>query len=225
LTAVRALHAFQISLACTAIRQEARPGESITVVDIGDSAGTHLRYLQSLLSDIQLTCIGVNLDPEAVTRIRSRGIDALECRAEELASRNISADIFLSFETLEHLTDPVRTLRDWSYMTQCRSLVITVPYVPLSRVGLYHIRSAAPRQVAAEDTHIFEFAPSDWRLLVAHSGWRIAHESVYLQYPRRGALRVLRPLWESTERLGVHPGFWGAVLRRDHSWSDLYSDW
>jgi hypothetical protein len=224
-SAVRSLHAFQISLASAAIREIAEPGRRITVVDIGDSAGTHLRYLEGLLADLELVCVGINLDPDAVSRIRSHGIDALECRAEELAGMSIDADVFLSFETLEHLTDPVRTLKSLSYETSCERLVITVPYVTRSRLGLYHIRNGVHGPVGAEGTHIFELSPPDWRLLVRHAGWSIDHEQTYLQYPRRSLWRITKPVWARTERWGGHEGFWGAVLRRDHSWSDLYADW
>jgi nucleotide-binding universal stress UspA family protein len=223
--AVRGLHAFQVELANRAIGLARHDGDPLTVVDVGDSAGTHLRYLIALNPDVEIRGIGVNLDREAVERIRATGLEAVEARAEELAEHGVAADVFMSFETLEHVQDPVGALRDLSYRTECRAFVLTVPYVPQTRVGLFHIRAGRREPAHPETTHVFEFSPQDWRLLLRHSGWEIVEEATYLQYPRRHPLRVTRPMWTRTETLGTHEGFWGAILRRDHSWSDLYSGW
>ncbi|MFL5885952.1 MAG: class I SAM-dependent methyltransferase [Thermoleophilaceae bacterium] len=224
--AVRGLHAFQVELANRAIAIARADGDgSLTIVDIGDSAGTHLRYLTALNPDLEIRGIGVNLDPEAVARIRAGGLEAVEARAEDLAEHGIEADVFMSFETLEHVQDPIRALRDLSYRTSCRAFVMTVPYVPRTRVGLFHIRTGRREHAHPETTHVFELSPPDWRLVLQHAGWAVVEETTYLQYPRRRPLRATQPLWARTEQLGTHEGFWGAILRRDHSWSDLYSGW
>lgn len=219
--AVRALHAFQMSLADDALAL-LDDGET-TVVDIGDSAGTHLRYLSELHPELSLRCLSVNVDPVAVARIRAIGREAIEARAEDLTDHGVDADLFLSYETLEHLEDPIRALRDLSYRTTCQAFVVTVPYVRTSRVGLYQIRAGDRVRRTPEATHIFELSPEDWRLLFRHTGWEPVRERLYLQYPRRGGWRLSKPLWSHTSTFGSHEGFWGAILRRDHSWSDLAS--
>ena len=42
---------------------------------------------------------------------------------------------------LDRTRDTIRALRDLSYRTRCRAFVLTVPYVPQTRVGLFHIRA------------------------------------------------------------------------------------
>jgi len=216
---VRAMHVFQVAMVNAALKiidTERRP---LTVVDIGDSAGTHIRYLQELHRDVQLRCLSVNLDEEAVKRIRGKNLEALHVCAEDLGALGIDADIFLCFETLEHLTSPVQFLRSLSENTNCKVLVITVPYVARSRVGLHHIRTSSPERCHPESTHVFELSPDDWKLLFMHAGWSIVQNRIYLQYPRRGVLRAMKGHW----RRGDFEGFWGAILRRDSTWSRLWA--
>jgi hypothetical protein len=218
-TKVRAQHAFQISMVEKAFeRLDIVPKGGVTLVDIGDSSGTHLQYLRGLYPEIR--SLSVNLDAEAVEKIRAKGMEAVHARAEELGTYSIHADLFLSFEMLEHLSDPLRFLHDLS-RTECRGFVLTVPYLAASRVGLHHLREGQQREVFAENTHIFELSPEDWRLIFRHSGWEVSYDRVYLQYPQKGVWRVMKGVWRKTD----FEGFYGAVLTRDDAWSRLYRDW
>lgn len=217
---VRGMHAFQMDLTNTAISSLCRSSDPITVVDIGDSAGSHIQYIQALHKERRLQCMSINIDVAAVRRIRDKGLQAEQLRAEEIGSRGFKADIFISFEMLEHLENPVQFLKDLSAQTTCRAMVITVPYLEQSRVGLYHIRDGVRQPRTPERTHIFELSPTDWRLLLMHAGWKVQEERLYLQYPKRGLLRLMKPLWKALD----FEGFWGAVLLRDHAWSNLYAE-
>jgi len=217
---VRSQHAFQISLVNEIIKEF----EKLTIVDIGDSAGTHLQYIKGLYSkNKKMRCLSVNLDDKAVERIRRKGLEAVNTRAENLKDYNINADIFLCFETLEHLMNPCHFLYELSTKTNAKYLILTVPYVQNSRVGLHHIRrgEVGLKKASAENTHIFELRPEDWKLLIKHSGWKIAQERIYLQYPRRGFLRITKTYWKRSD----FEGFYGLVLLRDNIWSSMYMDW
>jgi 2-polyprenyl-3-methyl-5-hydroxy-6-metoxy-1,4-benzoquinol methylase len=217
-TSVRAMHAFQIDLVEEAIRIVATPPPSagVTVMDVGDSSGTHLRYLQARHPDIR--ALSVNVDLEAVTKIQSKGLQAVHGRAEEVAGLGVHPDIVMCFETLEHMTDPVAFLRAVRTIESCRALVITVPHVRRSRVGLQYIRSGQKRKAGPETTHIFELSPGDWRLLFRFTGWRAASDRVFRQYPRRGLFVLTYPMWVAVD----YAGFYGAVLVKDGAWSELY---
>jgi 2-polyprenyl-3-methyl-5-hydroxy-6-metoxy-1,4-benzoquinol methylase len=217
-TNVRNLHAFQISLVNETIGEFEKP----TIVDIGDSAGTHLQYIIGLHSkNKKMQCLSVNLDGEAVEKIKQKGLDAVNARAEDLHKYNIDADIFLCFEMLEHLMNPCHFLHELSAKTNAKYMVITVPYLQNSRVGLHHIRRGGVRDVYAENTHIFELSPKDWKLLVRHSGWNVAQERIYLQYPKRGFLWITKALWRRFD----FEGFYGMILTKDNTWSSKYMDW
>ncbi len=73
----------------------------------------------------------------------------------------------------------------------------------------------------AENTHIFELSPEDWKLIFRHSGWNILKERVYLQYPKRHFWFITKALWKKFD----FEGFWGAILEKDTTFSDYYQDW
>jgi hypothetical protein len=112
-------------------------------------------------------------------------------------------------------------LYDLSSKTQVKYFIGTIPFVKQSRVVLKHIREGRAEPAYAENTHIFELSPDDWRVIVQHAGWRIVQEKIYYQYPRKGLLRVMQPLWAKMD----YEGFYGMVLARDPKWSSLYKDW
>lgn len=213
---IRAQQSFQVALAAPVLA--ARPGA--TVVDIGDSSGAHIAALKALLPDGGHRFLSVNLDEKAVERVKARGFEALLCRAESLHERGVKADIFLSFETLEHLNDPATFLHRLS-KTSCDRLVLTVPYVTESRVGLHHLRAGLTKTVSPETVHMFELCPADLKLLASHCGWAVETERIYRQYPLNSPLRGTRAIWKSWD----FEGFYGLVLRRDDSKSSLYTGW
>ncbi len=225
-TKLRSQHAFQIRLAKKTIelmRSQIGSEAKIHIADIGDSSGTHTKYIRGVVSSAEkLEIKSVNLDPVAVEKIRAMGFDALLCRAENLqADCGFIADIFFAFEVLEHLMDPIRFLREIAVRTGCRYFGITVPLVKRSRMGLQYIRYSSKRPAVAEDTHIFELSPDDWRLLFKFSGWRVVYEDHYRQYPKNHPLALTRPLWR---RLDLD-GFLGIILERDMTLSDQYKSW
>lgn len=211
-------HAFQISLVNEIIGEFEKP----VIVDIGDSSGTHLRYITGLYAhDKNIRCMSVNVDEKAVEKIKQKGLEAIHARAENLQDYNVNADIFLCFETLEHLMDPCHFLHDLSARTNAKYLVATVPYVRRSRVGLHYIRWNMSEYACAERAHIFELSPEEWKLVAQHSGWGVVKERIYLQYPKKGPLRVTKPLWKRFD----FEGFYGMVLKKDTTYSSQYKDW
>lgn len=56
----------------------------------------------------------MNLDETAVEKIKAKGLKAICSRAEDLSKSNMEVDLFLSFEMLEYLHDPVNLLRSIS---------------------------------------------------------------------------------------------------------------
>jgi len=216
---VRALHAFQIFLfeqALVLLRFDLT--KKFTVVDIGDSAGTHVQYLRKLHPNLH--SLSVNSDKQAIDRIMQKGLEALQVRAEDLQKCKISPDIFISFEMIEHLSNPILFLRSLSGISGSRALIITVPYVAQSRVGLDYIRTKRQTMASPESVHVFELCPADWKLLFLFSGWKVLYERVYFQYPRLSPLYLMKPYWRAID----FEGFYGAILIPDNTWSILYHE-
>ena len=219
-TKVRALHAFQISLVQEALELlRLNITKPLTIVDIGDSCGTHLQYLKFFYKDIDT--LSVNLDRKAVEKIQKKGLKAICAKAEDLNKYSVKAGIYLSFEMLEHLRDPINFLYKFSHNVESETFIVTVPYLNQSRVGLRYIKDNQKKLVCAENVHIFELSPDDWKLIFNYSGWSVVRERIYLQYPEKGMFKFLRNYWKKID----YEGFYGVILKRDFSWSDLYKDW
>ena len=101
-------------------------------------------------------------------------------------------------------------------------MLVTVPYLSKSRMGLHHIRSQSHDTYYARNTHVFEFNPEDWSLLFIHSGWKVIYSRIYYQYPRGWPLisGLLRWYWKR----GDYEGFWAAILEKDSTYTELYKD-
>jgi len=223
---IRGQHAFQMSLALKAIELLSKRNEKISIVDIGDSAGTHVTYLKELLKNSKFTIntLSVNCDSTAVEKVKKRGLDAIKCRAEELHLHpefNKSIDLFLSYEMLEHLFDPISFLHQMSEKSDCELFAITVPYVKRSRVGMSYIRTNLKGGIYAEGVHIFELSPEDWTLIFKFTGWEIIYEDKYTQYPRKGLLNLTKYSWRRSD----FDGFYGVILRKNSEISRQYQSW
>jgi cyclopropane fatty-acyl-phospholipid synthase-like methyltransferase len=100
----RTLQAFQCNLMLRAIYL--LPHKNLTVVDIGDSAGTPMLYLKELAKDKgRLETISVKLDPRAIEKISKKGLRAILCRAEDLDLAGEQVDLFVSFQMVEYLNN------------------------------------------------------------------------------------------------------------------------
>ena len=140
---------------------------------------------------------------------------------EDLGGKGI--DLFTSFEMVEHLHNPAIFFRRIAKYSMCKKILITVPYMNNSRVGLKYIRKDKKEDTYAEDEHIFELSPEDWTLLFLHSGWKVTFSEVYYQYPRRIPFfsKYLKKYWRRVD----YEGFWGAILEKDLTYTDYYKDW
>jgi hypothetical protein len=216
---LRAQHSFQISMVLKAIELFNLINKDITIVDIGDSAGTHILYLKKILGNIR--SLSVNLDKNAVDKIQKKGLEAVCCRAEELDKYNIKPDIFISFQMLEHIISPIHFLKSLSDKSECDRFVITIPYLKNSRAALYYIRNNSLTKQVAENTHVFEFSPEDWKLIFKFSGWKPVYEKIYYQYPKNGIYKLIKSAWRKYD----FEGFYGVILEKDDTYKNLYQDW
>lgn len=220
---LRGMHAWQITCILDALN--AIPRENLVLADIGDSSGNHSAYVSAMAPAGKVErMVSVNLDATAVEKIRKKGFEAIQCRAEEIDLEQIRPDLFLSFEMVEHLTDPVRFLHGLAVQGSANNMLITVPYRRDSRFGGHHMRlpeDRMPKSMTAEEVHVWELSPADWELLARFAGWRTVWRRTYFQYPKRSILRATAPLWRELDL----EGFLGLFLERDLELADRYADW
>ena len=143
----------------------------------------------------------------------------------ETPGYNQHPDLYLSFQTLEHLFDPVSCLRGLASNSSANYFVVTVPYVNRSRVGLKHLRKPHTvgrfREINAENTHIFELSPDDRNLIFRFAGWKPIHEEIFYMYPAKHLLWYFRYALRRYD----FEGFYGVILQKSLEESDLYIDW
>ncbi len=220
---MRHLHAWQVD--CVQEALMIIDGQNLVLADIGDSSGNHGIYLKEILEAGQISkVISVNIDPVAIEKVKNKGGEAILSRAEELDLHGVKADLFLSFETVEHLTDPLRFLHDLATRGSSEYLFMSVPYRKTSRFGGFHMRqeeSLLTDKMTAEEVHIYEFSPEDWVLLARFAGFKPVFTRTYLQYPKRSPLRLLAPLWRKLD----FEGFFGVLLKRDLGLAVKYTGW
>jgi hypothetical protein len=220
---MRGMHAFQIRCILDAI--EHLGGERRVLADIGDSSGNHAIYVKALAKPGQIErVISVNLDPVAVEKVREKGGDAILCRAEEMDLAGLRPDLFLSFEMVEHLTDPVRFLHGLATGGSTEYLLFTVPYRRRSRFGGIEVREKLdrlPARLTPEMVHMFEFSPADWVRLCRMAGFGLVWSRIYRQYPRRSPLVATAPMWAKLD----YEGFIAFFCRRDLSLAGRYTGW
>jgi hypothetical protein len=181
-------------------------------------------YLRELTKDrFSIDTISVNLDSKAIEKIRQRGFKAILCRAEELDLGGQHVDFYTSFQMVEHLHNPAIFFRRLAKRSKTNKMILSVPYLKDSRVGLHQIRYKTNKKIRAEEEHIFELSPQDWTLLFLHGGWKVIHSQFHYQYPQRWPVisLVLKLFW----RYSDFEGFWGVILEKDTTVSDLYQDW
>jgi len=220
---MRGLHAFQIGAALDAV--SVIGGERLVLADIGDSSGNHALYLKALLPAGRLErVISVNLDPVAVDKVRAKGGDAILSRAETLDLEGIRPNLFLSFEMVEHLTDPLRFLHALAEHGAAEYLLFTVPWRRRSRFGGIEMRAdprSLPDRLTPEMVHVLELSPADWRLLAGFAGFSTVWTRVYRQYPVKSPLLATRPLWRALD----FEGFVAFFCRRDLTLARRYTGW
>jgi SAM-dependent methyltransferase len=220
---MRGLHAFQTSCALQAIDLLGR--RDLTVVDLGDSSGNHAAYIRALAPEGTVRrVVSVNMDETAIRKIRDKGGEAIHARVEDLKFDGLAPDLMISFETLEHILNPVGFLHNLATSETARHFVLSVPYRRASRFGGNLIRRSMDElavNITPEETHIFELSPDDWRLLARFAGYKPVFSRVYLQYPTRSILRLSAPIWRKLD----FEGFLVLFLERDLTLSDRYTGW
>ena len=207
---VRLMHAFQID---TVIHCPLTIFKVNNITDIGDSSGTHLTYIKWFFKQVNFRTLSVNINSEAVEKIKAKGMDAVQYDAEEYVKNKLYENTILLFETLEHFENPISFLKNLR-KNSFANIIITVPYLKRSRVGLHHLRNkyhADTQGLLPEDVHIFELCPEDWKLIFNYCGWEVKYEKIYYQYPRN--IPVISTLLKWYWRRMDFEGFYGVVLR------------
>ena len=159
-------------------------------LDVGCSTG----FVVEAARDAGWEAIGIDLNPSAIEFGKSRGLDLRTAALEDEAFEAESFDAVSLFDVLEHLHDPIRTLR--ASLRLLRSGGIVFLYVPNY--------DSASRLLMGKDAHFIwpthhlnYYTPSTIRDLMTREGL----DTVYLATE---GLDVVDYLWYRREVHGRH---------------------
>ena len=158
-----------------------RPGRAVRYLDVGCSTGFVVEAARNQGWD----AIGLDLNPSAIEFGRSRGLDVRVAALEDAGFGSASFDAVSLFDVLEHLHDPVRTLR------ACIDLLVSggilFLYVPNY--------DSASRLLMGADAHFI---------------WPTHHLNYYTPITITDLVRRqgLTPAWMTTEGLDIQDYLW-----------------
>lgn len=215
---------FLVAAECAFVEDEIKAvlakNSRCTYADIGDSDGSVRVVMHEIFGRDRLSTTGINLQPTVVKRMQEMGLDAICEDAVEVGKRGVRYNVVSVFETLEHLPDPIGFLKAIGAVVEDR-LVLSVPYVRRSRVGLQYLDGSWPAGEAPtiENVHVFELCPADLRKLFQHAGWRVERESIFKQFPASSPAGMLLSIYW---RLTSFEGFYFASLVKDDTYASRY---
>jgi len=216
-TKVLGLHAFQVSLFLEFMQSQT--GKEWKIIDLGDSSGNHILYMKELFKEYDFKSISINLDEEAIRKIKGKGLNYATTSIEDylnvIGRPKELREVALLLQTLEHLENPISVLKGVKEQ-KVDGFIITVPFVKRSRIGMHHLRnnfrSNLLKEPNIENTHIFELSPDDWNVLFKYCGWEVEYQKVYYQFPVNLPIisLLLRWYWQ----LFDFEGFYGCILKK-----------
>ena len=143
-----------------------------SLLEIGPGFGTFSSLARE--SDYFKQVLVIEPTPELATSCRSRGLDVIEKRVEDIDSSLFTkVDIIVAFEVIEHLFNPsiflekIRTL-----LRQDGLLILSCP----NGLG-FDIATLGSNSLAVDAEHINLFNPISLSLLLSNSGFEVLHTS------------------------------------------------
>ena len=185
-------------------------------LEIGCAGGAFLNEARALGFTVQ----GVELSEDACRMAREAfGLTVFSGDVRDAHFQDESFDIVFMGDVLEHLPDPVSTLREVHRVLAAGGvLVLGVPSQTntlFSRFGFPVYRAMGKRAtVALPPYHLFEFRPASLRFLLHRCGFRVAElvqgiippDRIHLRGPalqRFGKKLFQYPNWAITRTLGI----------------------
>ncbi len=138
-----------------------------TLLEIGAGFGTFGQEMMALGTFDRI--IALELTPTLAGKCRDRGLEVMECSVEEVSLAGIQADVVVSFETLEHLFDPLAVLRSCCRVLNPGGiLMLTCP----NMLGL-DTMTLGERSSSVGGEHLNLLNPRSLEVLLARAGFEV----------------------------------------------------
>ncbi|OGW29176.1 MAG: hypothetical protein A2X59_08165 [Nitrospirae bacterium GWC2_42_7] len=170
-------------------------GKKGTLLDVGCGNGSFILGIHNdWLLDGKIKGVGTDIDSAAVDEAKNNEIDASIADSGTLPYQDRSFDIITMKHSLEHMHNPLKTLREaWRVTKDGGYIIIEVPNIESLGPRLFRDKWSAidaPR-------HLYHFNPATLSLLVSKAGFDI--EDIYKwkgSYKRDLTLKNLNKEWE-----------------------------
>lgn len=163
----------QLSLCVQALRRrltsQFRPGE--TVMDVGDPDGLFLKLTVG-------GGISVNITDVCVRQVKRLGGKPVQANIEQLPFKDASVDYVICCETLEHLENPIRGLKELGRIVR-KKVFVAIPYVEKTQIHQDNYQTGAPEV----ENHIFEFSKNDFEKVLTHARLKIVNYDILNVFP------------------------------------------
>jgi len=131
--------------------------------DFGDSSGIFLKALGKNETS-------VNISGSIINHLKSKGMRAIKADIDcSLPFENDEFDYVLLFETLEHLPNPIASLRE-IYRVCRKALFVSIPFVTKTKVYGFNYSAG---KIPLYEHHIFELSDNDFRKVIFHTDFRV----------------------------------------------------
>ena len=145
-------------------RCSVKPG---TLLEIGAGFGTFGEEMKAL--GIFERIIALELTPTLAGKCRQRGLEVMECSVEEVSLSGLQADVVVSFETIEHLFDPLSVLQSCCQVLNPGGvLMLSCP----NMLGL-DTMTLGKQSSSVGGEHINMFNPQSIKLLLERAGFDV----------------------------------------------------
>jgi len=135
-------------------------------IDLGDTNGFFLKSIGHM-------GISINISEMVVKTLILNGYEVIKADIQYLPFKNGSIQTIFFFETLEHMPNPVATLKEIGRVCS-DSLILSIPYVSSTQIHSYGYDPGRP----IFQHHIFEFNNEDFKKVITHTPFSVKHEMV-----------------------------------------------
>ncbi|OGS37027.1 MAG: hypothetical protein A2293_15480 [Elusimicrobia bacterium RIFOXYB2_FULL_49_7] len=136
-----------------------------SILDVGATSDLLFRYLNK-------KGVGLNISQKAVDHMKSSGIEAVLGDAEKLDYPDKSFDYILCFETLEHLENPLRALREFKRVAR-EKIFITIPAIDTTKICGWE-----PSERGVHRWHFIELNNTDFEKIAQRVGLKITRNQI-----------------------------------------------
>jgi SAM-dependent methyltransferase len=146
------------------LQRDGYNGATSTVLDVGDPDSIVLKTMESRQG------ISVNILKQCTEHILRAGGKPVQGDCEDLPFKDGAFDYVFCFETLEHVENPIHSLKELGRVCR-KKLFVSIPWLTKTTIHEDNYQRDQPEP----ENHIFEFSPADFTRIISHTPFEITY--------------------------------------------------